>query len=241
LVPSKSSGHRKTGTPPLEGVEDAIRNKHSRPVFFLFFFSFPRSKADWNREQSPTPKQSRARRRTEAKRAAGGWTDGGTGSGTGGGTGGRTSGGTSGRASGPAGGDEPAAAGESATEEGLGRDRDRRTKTSELEGEERRRAELRESTTGGDEPVRPATSGRAGGEDSRQTTSSLQDEEDRRQRKIWCASRVWRKNLTLISGSVYYVMNSTCIHYEALRPIYIHQYMKGNIHITPYNTEKIQV
>ena len=37
-------------------------------------------------------------------------------------------------------------------------------------------------------------------------------------------------------GSVYHVMNSTCIHYEALRPIYIHQYMKGNIHITPYNT-----
>ncbi|WVZ72062.1 hypothetical protein U9M48_020578 [Paspalum notatum var. saurae] len=39
--------------------------------------------------------------------------------------------------------------------------------------------------------------------------------------------------LPSVSPMIKPVMNSTCIHYEALRPIYIHQYMKGNIHITP--------
>ena len=46
--------------------------------------------------------------------------------------------------------------------------------------------------------------------------------------------------LTLNFGSVYHVMNSTCIHYEVSRPKYIHVQVLGNMHKTPYTTGKLQ-
>ena len=43
-----------------------------------------------------------------------------------------------------------------------------------------------------------------------------------------------KRTLTLNFGSVYHVMNSTCIHHEGSRPEYIHIQVLGNMHKTPY-------
>ena len=47
--------------------------------------------------------------------------------------------------------------------------------------------------------------------------------------------------LTLNFGSVYHVMNSTCIHYEGYRPEYIHVQVLGNMHKTPYTMGKYKI
>ena len=49
-----------------------------------------------------------------------------------------------------------------------------------------------------------------------------------------------KETLTLNFGSVYHVMNSTCIHHEGYRPEYIHVQVLGNMHKTPYTMGKLQ-
>ena len=46
--------------------------------------------------------------------------------------------------------------------------------------------------------------------------------------------------LTLKFGSVYHVINNTCIHHEGSRPEYIHVQVLENMHKTPYTMGKLQ-